>query len=176
MMRPTIALFIVWAGAGCASNLYPVGPLERFPASFSRRKVFVTNPQRKEEVEILKQSGIFEITDDPSNAAPITLQKLESIPQVAPALSILFAPRRPQYFIFGYRILEEGKTIQQEFVLRAEWRKTIFGRLLKLFLSKKKTLGDILASQFSKAYGAGVTKRQKAGGAELAMRRPISPP
>src|SRR5215475_4495046 len=73
-LRPILILFVCAIFTSCYSYKIFPGQYRGFTYSGEKRTAYIVNPELKKEHEILKQSGIFEFTDDRSNNATIRIR------------------------------------------------------------------------------------------------------
>ncbi|MCJ7932337.1 MAG: hypothetical protein MUW56_01550 [Chryseobacterium sp.] len=126
-------------------------------ADFSKQKAFVVNKDLKKEYDILKHSGIYEIVEDSTNAAKITLHPMLTRtpscgnPMIGSMITLGLLPSGFPYTIaYSYDAAENRTTKNYQYklqVYQSLWLFNIF-RLGRTFSkqSGKALLGSYIAS------------------------------
>lgn len=125
--------------------------------NFTKQKAFVVNKELKREFNILKHSDIYEIVEDSTNAARITLHRMETFtppcgnPMIGSMITVGLLPSRFFYDIsYRYDVTENSTTKNYQYQLKVYqslWLFNIF-RVGRTFSkqSGKALLGSYMAS------------------------------
>lgn len=151
-----VTVIVALVVAGPASNLYPVGPLQRLSSRHPGGKAFIRNPELSEELEILEASGIFEIVsaDQASKVVELHPRKVASVcgnPLLLTWATNGLVPATVSVESTFSFTLEEGAVVsEQQFVLEAERRVSVVQHFFKPFRKDTRALGAILASEYER--------------------------
>jgi len=126
-------------------------------ADFKKQKAFVVNKELKNEFEILKHSDIYEIVDDSTQTAKITLHPMKTYtppcgnPMIGSMITVGLLPSGfPYDIVYSYDVAENSETKNYQYklqVYQSLWLFNIF-RLGRTFSkqSGKALLGSYIAS------------------------------
>ncbi len=154
----TYSFFISVSLSSCIPS-YSAYPKEynRVKADFTKQKAFVVNKELKREFNILKHADIYEIVEDSTNAAKITLHPMETRtpscgnPMIGSMITVGLLPSGFPYDIsYSYDVTENSTTKNYQYQLKVYqslWLFNIF-RLGRTFSkqSGKALLGSYIAS------------------------------
>lgn len=137
---------------GCASNLYYQSPHPP-PALDLAPAAYVENPELVSELEILKRSGLFRISADPSVGKRIELTEIESLPgcgmgvMLTPLSFGLLPGRVPR--MHAYRFVEkDGPIVREHSYMLEVMQKYSLYEFFKFWRpSSEKVLAAVLADE-----------------------------
>lgn len=134
-MKTLAALLIITSLTSCASSFVVVQDKAGILAT-PKQTVQVTNPELVREFEILKQSGIYHISNKPE-AVTLTLAPLKTWhygcgnPLLGSVLTMGILPATlPATITFGYTLTEGGSIKQYGHSIRAYTRHSIWEHLI----------------------------------------------
>lgn len=159
VFKIAICSFLVSASLWSCIPSYSAYPKEynRAKADFPKQKAFVVNKNLEREFNILKHSDIYEIVEDSTNAAKITLHPMMTRtpscgnPMIGSMITVGLLPSGFPYDIsYSYDVAENSTTKNYQYklqVYQSLWLFNIF-RLGKTFSkqSGKALLGSYIAS------------------------------
>ncbi|MBL3546535.1 hypothetical protein [Chryseobacterium sp. KMC2] len=159
MFKITAYSFLISASLWSCIPAYSAYPKEyrKAKADFPKQKAFVVNKDLKREFDILKHAGIYEIVEDSTHAAKITLHPmLTRTPSCGNAMigSMIIVGLLPSGFpyniTYSYDVAENSITKNYQYnleVYQSLWLFNIF-RLGRTFSkqSGKALLGNYIAS------------------------------
>ncbi|MCQ9633974.1 hypothetical protein MP478_02665 [Chryseobacterium sp. WG14] len=159
MFKITIYSFLISASLWSCIPSYSAYPKEyrKAKADFPKQKAFVVNKDLKKEYNILKHAGIYEMVEDSTNAAKITLHPMLTRtpscgnPMIGTMITAGLLPSGFPYTIaYSYDVAENSTTKNYQYnleVYQSLWLFNIF-RLGRTFSkqSGKALLGNYIAS------------------------------
>lgn len=151
--------FLVSVSLSSCIPSYSASPKEynRAKVNFTKQKAFVVNKELKKELNILKHSDIYEIVEDSTNAARITLHPMTRFtpscgnPMIGSMITVGLLPSGFPYDIsYSYDVTEDKTTKNYQYQLKVYqslWLFNIF-RVGRTFSkqSGKALLGSYMAS------------------------------
>lgn len=151
--------FLISVSLSSCIPSYSATPKEynRAKVNFTRQKAFVVNKELEKEFKILKHSDIYEIVEDSTNAAKITLHPMETRtpscgnPMIGSMITVGLLPSGFPYDIsYRYDVTENSTTKNYQYQLKVYqslWLFNIF-RVGRTFSkqSGKALLGSYMAS------------------------------
>jgi len=145
-------VFIVAAlTGGCTGNLYLAAITHHPKPSHTPELVYVSNPGQQPEFDILRASGIYQVTNQSDSVASLTLKPLGhgggcGLGLLTTIYTCGIVPASlPARFTFNYEIEQAGTTNFYTHFLPVYERYSLWELFFKPFKSEKRTFAKALA-------------------------------
>jgi hypothetical protein len=132
--------------SGCTSNLYLDQDAPQQSPAYPKETVFVTNPEIGEAYALLRDSGIYTLTTDPSARTRLTLEPPLRIPtcgmpMIASVYTLGLMPiSLPEVSHFSYTLNREGQQATYAHDLKLYRRISVWEWLAKPFTASEHAL------------------------------------